>query len=41
MDIKSDFLNGPIKKEVYMEQPLGFKSEEYPKEHGMNALEIF
>jgi hypothetical protein len=30
MDIKSAFLNGPIKEEVYMEQPPGFKSEEYP-----------
>jgi hypothetical protein len=30
MDIKSAFLNGPIKEEVYMEQPLGFDSEGYP-----------
>jgi hypothetical protein len=30
MDIKSAFLNGPIKKEVYVEQPPSFKSEEYP-----------
>jgi hypothetical protein len=30
MDVKSAFLNGPIKEEVYVEQPLGFKSEEYP-----------
>jgi hypothetical protein len=30
MDIKSAFLNGPIKKEVYVEQPPVFKSEEYP-----------
>jgi hypothetical protein len=29
MDVKSNFLNGPIKKEVYMEQPPDFKSEEY------------
>jgi hypothetical protein len=29
MDIKSGFLNGPIKKEVYVEQPPGFESEEY------------
>jgi hypothetical protein len=29
MDIKSDFLNGPIKEDVYVEQPPGFKSEEY------------
>jgi hypothetical protein len=30
MDVKSAFLNGPIKEEVYVEQPLDFKSEEYP-----------
>jgi hypothetical protein len=30
MDIKSAFLNRPI-KEVYVEQPPGFESEEYPK----------
>jgi hypothetical protein len=30
MDVKSVFLNGPIKEEVYMEQPSGFKNEEYP-----------
>jgi hypothetical protein len=29
MDIKSAFLNGPIKEEVYVEQPPSFKSEEY------------
>jgi hypothetical protein len=29
MDVKSAFLNGPI-KEVYAEQPLGFEDEEYP-----------
>jgi hypothetical protein len=29
MDVKSAFLNGLI-KEVYVEQPSGFKSEEYP-----------
>jgi hypothetical protein len=27
MDVKSVFLNGPIKEEVYVEQPLGFESE--------------
>jgi hypothetical protein len=30
MDVKSAFLNGPIKEEVYVEQPPDFKSEEYP-----------
>jgi hypothetical protein len=30
MGVKSAFLNGPIKEEVYVEQPPGFKSEEYP-----------
>jgi hypothetical protein len=29
MDIKSAFLNGPIKKEVYVEQSPGFESEGY------------
>jgi hypothetical protein len=30
MDVKSAFLNGPIKEKVYVEQPPDFKSEEYP-----------
>jgi hypothetical protein len=30
MDVKSVFLNGPIKEEVYVEQPLGFEDQEYP-----------
>jgi hypothetical protein len=30
MDVKSAFLNGPIKKEVYVEQPPGFEDNEYP-----------
>src|SRR6187455_1728529 len=30
MDVKSAFLNGPIKKEVYVEQPPGFEDSEYP-----------
>jgi hypothetical protein len=30
MDVKSAFMNGPIKEEVYVEQPPGFEDEEYP-----------
>jgi hypothetical protein len=30
MDVKSAFLNGPIKKEVYVEQPSDFEDSEYP-----------
>jgi hypothetical protein len=30
MDIKSAFLNSPIKEKVYVEQPPGFEDEEYP-----------
>jgi hypothetical protein len=30
MDVKSSFLNVPIKKEVYVEQPPGFEDQEYP-----------
>jgi hypothetical protein len=29
MDVKSAFLNSPIKEEVYVEQPLGFEDSEY------------
>jgi hypothetical protein len=29
MDVKSSFLNGPIKEEVYVEQPPGFKDDRY------------
>jgi hypothetical protein len=30
MDVKSVFLNGPIKEEVYVEQPPSFEDSEYP-----------
>jgi hypothetical protein len=30
MDVKSVFLNGPIKEEVYVEQPPGFEDNKYP-----------
>jgi hypothetical protein len=30
MEVKSAFLNGPIKEEVCVEQPPGFKNQEYP-----------
>jgi hypothetical protein len=30
MDVKSVFLNGSIKEEVYMEQPLRFEDQKYP-----------
>jgi hypothetical protein len=30
MDVKSAFLNGPIKEDIYVEQPPGFEDSEYP-----------
>jgi hypothetical protein len=40
MDVKSDFLNGPIKEEVYVEQPPGFEDSEYPN-HVTNSQRRF
>jgi hypothetical protein len=30
MDVKSAFLNGPIKEKIYVEQPPGFEDKDYP-----------
>jgi hypothetical protein len=40
MDLKSAFLNGPIKEEVYVEQPLGFEDDRYP-DHVYECLKDF
>ncbi|GKD16558.1 retrovirus-related pol polyprotein from transposon TNT 1-94 [Tanacetum coccineum] len=37
MDVKSTFLNGKLKEEVYVKQPLGFKDSEFPN-HVCKAL---
>jgi hypothetical protein len=40
MDVKSAFLNGPIKEEVYVEQPPGSEDSEYPS-HVYNVSKAF
>jgi hypothetical protein len=30
MDVKSDFLNGPIYELVYVKQPQGFENPQFP-----------
>jgi hypothetical protein len=40
MDVKSVFLNGPIKEEVYVEQPPGFEDSEYPS-HVYKLSKVF
>jgi hypothetical protein len=30
MDVKSAFINGPLKEEAYVDQPLGFKNPNFP-----------
>jgi hypothetical protein len=39
MDVKSALLNGPIKEEVYVEQPPGFEDSEYPNHVSHPVLE--
>nr|GEX60700.1 hypothetical protein [Tanacetum cinerariifolium] len=40
MDVKSSFLNRKISKEVYVQQPLGFESSEYPNHVCPDKLEV-
>jgi hypothetical protein len=38
MDVKSSFLNGSIKEEVYVKQPSGFESEKYPNVYKLHKV---
>ena len=40
MDVKSAFLNGYIKEEVYVEQPSGFEDLKYP-DHVFKLTKVF
>ncbi|XP_014523568.1 uncharacterized protein LOC106779871 [Vigna radiata var. radiata] len=40
MDVKSDFLNGYIKEEVYVEQSLGFEDFEHPDHKGFSRGKV-
>ena len=40
MDVKSAFLNGPIKEDVYMKQPPVFEDDRYP-DHVYKLLKAF
>ncbi|GJT60953.1 hypothetical protein Tco_1004486 [Tanacetum coccineum] len=39
MDVKTDFLNGHLKEEVYVNQPDGFVDPHHPDKHGMTSCD--
>ncbi|GKC83958.1 retrovirus-related pol polyprotein from transposon TNT 1-94 [Tanacetum coccineum] len=41
MDVKSAFLNGKLKKEVYVKQPPSFESSEFPDYYTRNLLKKY